>query len=62
MSNDNTNRDSRDSGCCIGSSRNIGNVYYYTINGTEFEAVTEVEEITIAVTIGVGNKKENKED
>ena len=60
--NDNSDSDTRGSGCCIGKSRNFGNVYYYTIDGKAFEAISADEEVTIAITIGIENKKEDKED
>ena len=61
MSNDSTDRNTRNSSSDTGSIRNIGNVYYYTIDGKAFEAISADEEVTIAITIGIENKKE-KED
>ena len=60
MKDDNTDRDTRNSSSDIGSIRNIGNVYYYTIDGKAFEAISSDEEVTFAITIGIEKKK--KED
>jgi len=43
--------------------RNIGNAYYYTIDGEAFTTISSDEEVVFAVTIGVEQKKEKtKED
>ena len=61
MKNDNTDTDTGGASSDSSRIRNIGNVYYYTIDGEAFETVSSDEEVTIAVTIGVEKKRE-KED
>ena len=60
--NDNTDTDTRSSGSVNSRTRRIGDVYYYTIDGKAFETVSSDEEAVIAITIGIKNKKEDKED
>ena len=60
--NDNTDTDTRSSGNIDSRTRNIGDVYYYTIDGKAFETISSDEEVVFAITIGIKNKKEDKED